>query len=114
MRSSYYRILYSYNNKILKSECGLIMKIIITTEDKQQIVPGKTKQILLSEQRIEEEHFDVHQAKLEKHWNMKYLGKNKNNQLKIEVDNYWSIPFVFNKRHQIAEVIIHDRDTKCN
>ena len=109
MRSNYYRILYSYNNKILKSECGLIMKIIITTEDKQQIVPGKTKQVLLSEQRIEEEHFDVQQAKLEKH-----LGKNENNQLKIEVDNYWSIPFVFNKRHQIAEVIIHDRDTKCN
>ena len=90
-------------------------KILCKTESFTQKANAKQKTIILTKEVFHEDNIIVNQLKKDSNiYNFKYLGKNKNNQLKIEIENYWSIPIVFGPNQQLCEVTIKDGNTKCN
>ena len=90
------------------------MKKIICTIEEKQVASSKSKTIFKTKEIINEENILVERLNRDKHYNFKYLGKNENNQLLLEIENYWSIPFVFFKNQDICEVTVKDGNSKCN
>lgn len=89
-------------------------KIICTTRAVTQKARPKSKTIFLTENIIDNNVKEVKQIERDRNlYNFKYLGKNKSNQLRIEIDNFLSIPIEFGPKQEICEVVL-DGNTKCD
>ena len=89
-------------------------KIICTTRAIAQKAQPKTKTIFLTENIIDNDVKEVKQIERDKNlYNFKYLGKNEKKQLRIEIDNFLSIPIEFGPKQEICEVILNG-NTKCD